>query len=35
MEVVAVLGALAVVAIVWGLFRLLAPVGWRRLGSVP
>lgn len=35
MEVVAVLGALAVVAIAWGLFRLLAPVGWRRLGSVP
>jgi iron(III) transport system permease protein len=35
MEVVAVLGALAVVAIAWGVFRLLAPVGWRRLGSRP
>ena len=33
MEVVAVLGALGVVAIVWTLFRLVAPVGWRRLGS--
>lgn len=35
MEVIAVLGALAVVALAWGIFRLLAPAGWRRLGSVP
>jgi iron(III) transport system permease protein len=33
MEVVAVLGALIIVAAVWALFRLLAPVGWRRIGS--
>jgi iron(III) transport system permease protein len=33
MEVVAVLGALGVVAIMWTLFRLVAPVGWRRLGA--
>lgn len=32
MEVLAVLLALAVTAAVWGLFRLLAPAGWRRLG---
>jgi iron(III) transport system permease protein len=35
MEVIAVLGALAVVALAWTVFRLLAPVGWRRLGSLP
>lgn len=33
MEVVAVLFALAVVAAAWGAFRLVAPAGWRRLGS--
>ena len=33
MEVVAVLGALVIVAAVWTLFRLLAPAGWRRIGS--
>jgi len=33
MEVIAVLFALAVVAAAWILFRLLAPVGWRRLGT--
>jgi len=33
MEVIAVLFALAVVAVAWILFRLLAPVGWRRLGA--
>lgn len=32
MEVIAVLFALLVVAIAFGLFRLLAPAGWRRLG---
>jgi iron(III) transport system permease protein len=32
MEVVAIAFALAVVAVAWGLFRLLAPAGWRRLG---
>jgi iron(III) transport system permease protein len=32
MEVLAVLFALAVVAVAWGAFRLLAPVGWRRIG---
>lgn len=32
MEVVAVLFALLVVAGAWGLFRLLAPAGWRLLG---
>jgi iron(III) transport system permease protein len=32
MEVVAILLSLAVVAVAWGLFRLLAPAGWRRLG---
>lgn len=31
-EVIAVLFALAVVGLVWGLFRLLAPAGWRRIG---
>lgn len=35
MEVIAVLGALVVVGLAWGVFRLLAPPGWRRLGSVP
>jgi iron(III) transport system permease protein len=33
MEVLAVLFALAVVAVAWGAFRMLAPVGWRRIGS--
>ncbi len=33
MEVVALLFALAVVAVAYGAFRLLAPVGWRRLGT--
>ena len=33
MEVVAVLFSLIVVGLAWGLFRLLAPVGWRRLGK--
>jgi iron(III) transport system permease protein len=33
MEVIAVIAALLVVSIVWGAFRLLAPSGWRRLGS--
>jgi iron(III) transport system permease protein len=33
MEVIAVLGALMIVALAWGLFRLVAPVGWRRMGS--
>jgi iron(III) transport system permease protein len=33
MEVVAVLFSLVVVLIAWGLFRLLAPEGWRRLGK--
>lgn len=33
MEVIAVLIALLVVAAVWGLFRLLAPAGWRRMGQ--
>lgn len=33
MEVIAVLLALTVVAASWGLFHLLAPAGWRRLGS--
>jgi iron(III) transport system permease protein len=32
MEVLAILSALAVVAVVHGAFRLLAPLGWRRLG---
>jgi len=32
MEVTAVLLALAVVALVWGAFSLLAPAGWRHLG---
>jgi iron(III) transport system permease protein len=32
-EVVAILFSLAVVGVAWGLFRLLAPVGWRRLGK--
>lgn len=32
MQVIAILAALAVIALVWGLFRLLAPVGWRHLG---
>lgn len=33
MEVISILLALAVVALAWGLFRLLAPAGWRRVGS--
>ncbi|TNC21429.1 ABC transporter permease [Amycolatopsis alkalitolerans] len=32
MEVIAIVLALGVIALVWGLFWLLAPVGWRRLG---
>ena len=32
MEVVAILFALLVVAVAWGLYRLLAPAGWRNLG---
>lgn len=32
MEVLAILSALAVVAVVYGGFRLVAPLGWRRLG---
>lgn len=32
MEVIALLLALAVMGVVWGLFGLLAPAGWRRLG---
>jgi iron(III) transport system permease protein len=33
MEVLAILFALLVVAIVWVLFRLLTPAGWRRIGG--
>ncbi len=33
MEVIAILFALTVVAVVWGLFRLLTPPGWRRIGE--
>jgi len=33
MEVVAVIGALAVTALVLGGYRLLAPAGWRRVGA--
>ncbi len=33
MEVLAILFALGVVALVWGAFRVLAPVGWRRMGA--
>lgn len=33
MEVVAIGLALAVVALAWGLFRVLAPGGWRRIGA--
>ncbi len=33
MEVIAIAFTLAVVAMVWLAFRLLAPVGWRRIGS--
>lgn len=33
MEVMAVLGALLVTAVVLGLYRLLAPAGWRRVGA--
>ena len=33
MEVIAILLALAVVALVWALFRLLTPPGWRRIGE--
>jgi iron(III) transport system permease protein len=32
MEVIALLLALAVMGLVWGLFGLFAPAGWRRLG---
>jgi len=32
MEVIAVLLALVVISVVWGLFQLFAPAGWRRLG---
>lgn len=32
MEVLAVLCALAVIGLVWGVFQLAAPAGWRRLG---
>lgn len=32
MEVLAILFALAVVGVVWGLYHLLAPAGWQRLG---
>jgi iron(III) transport system permease protein len=32
MEVLAVLCALAVIGLVWGIFQLAAPAGWRRLG---
>ncbi|MGI8430398.1 MAG: ABC transporter permease [Solirubrobacteraceae bacterium] len=35
MEVVAVLGGLLVTGAVLGLFRLLAPAGWRRVGASP
>ena len=34
MEVISVLVALAVVSLAWGLFRLLAPRGWQRVGRV-
>jgi iron(III) transport system permease protein len=33
MEVLAILSALAVVAVAYGLFRMLAPVGWRHIGE--
>ncbi len=33
MEVIAIAVALTVVAVVWSLFRLLAPPGWRRVGG--
>ncbi len=33
MEVIAILVALSVVGLVWALFRLLAPSGWRRVGG--
>ena len=33
-EVLAILFALAVVALVWTLFRLLTPAGWRRVGGL-
>jgi iron(III) transport system permease protein len=32
MEVVSVIFALAVIGVVWGIFQLAAPAGWRRLG---
>ncbi|MGH6653594.1 MAG: ABC transporter permease [Actinocrinis sp.] len=32
MQVIAILTALAVIALVWGLFSLFAPAGWRRFG---
>lgn len=33
MEVIAIFLALTVVALAWGLFRLLAPTGWRQIGA--
>ena len=33
MEVVAILCALAVMGATWGLYRVLAPAGWRRIGT--
>ncbi|ADP83175.1 ABC transporter permease [Pseudofrankia inefficax] len=33
MEVIAIGLALAVVAVAWGLYRLLSPAGWRRVGT--
>uniref|UniRef100_UPI003899E43E hypothetical protein n=1 Tax=Pigmentiphaga litoralis TaxID=516702 RepID=UPI003899E43E len=33
MEVLAVLLALAVMGLAWGLWALLAPAGWRRIGT--
>jgi len=33
MEVLAIGLALAVVALVWGLFKVLAPSGWRRMDA--
>ncbi|MBS2964724.1 iron ABC transporter permease [Actinocrinis puniceicyclus] len=32
MQVIAILAALLVIALVWGVFRLAAPAGWRHLG---
>jgi iron(III) transport system permease protein len=33
LEVIAILSALVVVAVAWVLYRLLAPAGWRRVGT--